>query len=369
MQRDSAPLRILEAIEDAVLAVDRDRRLRYLNPVAEELFGVSLSRAGGRPIAVLGRCGEALDGLCQRALDGGGAAADVRLPGGSSARAQSGPLWEGTKADGAVVVVRTPSSSAAREVQSRGERAEMISALAAGLAHEVKNPLAGLKGAAQLLEAELPAGSPLLEYTQLIAREAERVDRLLRQMLDLSKPIELQMAPHNIHELADGVLLLARGISHEVEVRFEKRYDPSIPLVTADGERLVQVLLNLVRNAVDACAEGGHHRAEGGQPRAEGGHHRMVSPLVMVETRVAVDLRVKREGKARPMLRIAVLDNGPGLAPDVAARLFTPFVTSKARGTGLGLCIAQRIVEDHGGLLEVHNRPEGGCVAAVYLPL
>lgn len=346
----SAAERVLDAIEDAVLAVDGQRRISYLNPVAEELFGVSASRARGRPIAVLGRCGPALDALAVRALAGGGSGADIALPDGSAARAQSGPLWDGAKPDGAVMVVRTPTSSAAREVQSRGEKADTIAALASGLAHEVKNPLAGLKGAAQLLEAELPADSPLREYTSLIAREAERVDRLVRQMLDLSKPLTLSVKPENLHELVDGVLLLAHGIAHEAEVRFEKHYDPSIPPVILDGERIVQVLLNLVRNAIDAC---------GDKP---GG-------VIQVETRVAVDLRVRRAGSVRPMVRIAVHDNGSGLSPDVASRLFTPFVTSKPRGTGLGLCIAQRIVEDHGGLLEIHNRPGGGCTAAVYVPL
>ena len=123
-----APQRILEAIDDAVMAVDLERRLLYLNPIAEELFGVSASRARGWPVMRLGRCGQELDGLAERALVGGGAAASVTLPGGATARAQSGPLWNEGKPDGAVLVVRTPSSSAAREAQGRQERADTVAA-------------------------------------------------------------------------------------------------------------------------------------------------------------------------------------------------------------------------------------------------
>jgi two-component system nitrogen regulation sensor histidine kinase GlnL len=183
----------------------------------------------------------------------------------------------------------------------------------------------------------------------VIAREARRVDGLVRELLDLAKPATLQPAPVNVHTVLGDVLLLARGLPGAERVRFVERYDPSLPPILADREKLTQVFLNLLRNAVDALAG-------------------TREPEVVFESSVA-SLRVRAGNRTRPLVRIAVQDNGPGVSDAMLARLFTPFATSKAHGTGLGLAISRRIVEAHGGRMEVRNRPAGGAEATVYVPL
>ena len=238
-----------------------------------------------------------------------------------------------------MVVLRVPRG---------GERALNFEALAAGLAHEIKNPLAGLQGSAELLARE--AEGSAREYAQVIAREAKRVDGLVRELLDLARPAALQTAPVDLHQVLGDVRVLARGIPGADRVTFLEKFDPSLPPVHGDDEKLTQVILNLIRNALDAVAD---------RPQ----------PTVTLETAVAsVRLRTA-SGRTRPLARVSVQDNGPGISEAMLARLFTPFSTSKPHGTGLGLAISRRIVEAHGGRIEVRNRSSGGAEANVYLPL
>jgi two-component system nitrogen regulation sensor histidine kinase GlnL len=249
------------------------------------------------------------------------------------------PLLEGATFAGAVLILRAPRSA---------ERALDFEALAAGLAHEIRNPLAGLQGSAELLARE--AEGAAREYASVIAREAKRVDGLVKELLDLARPAALQAGPVSVHDVVGDVLALARGIPGADRVTFAERYDPSLPPVHGDQEKLTQVVLNLVRNALDAVA---------GRP----------APRITLETGVA-SLRLRSaSGRTRPLARIAVVDDGPGVPEAMLPRLFTPFATSKPHGTGLGLAVSRRIVEAHGGRIEVRNRPGGGAEATVYLPL
>jgi two-component system nitrogen regulation sensor histidine kinase GlnL len=232
--------------------------------------------------------------------------------------------------------------------QRSAERTLDFEALAAGLAHEIKNPLAGLQGSAELLARDAEGAAK--EYAQVISREAKRVDGLVRELLDLARPAALQLAPVSIHDVAQDVLALAKGVPGGDRVAFVRRYDPSLPPVRGDQEKLTQVILNLVRNALDAVAD-------------------VRDPTVVLETGVA-PLRIRSaSGRTRPLARISVQDNGPGIPEPMLHRLFTPFATSKPHGTGLGLAISRRIVEAHGGRIEVKNRAGGGAEATVYVPL
>jgi nitrogen-specific signal transduction histidine kinase len=235
-----------------------------------------------------------------------------------------------------------------RERMVRADRFAAVGEIATGLAHEIKNPLAGLQGSAELLARE--AEGPAREYATIIAREARRVDGLVRELLDLARPAALQSRRVNVHDLVGDVLVLARGIPGGDRIAYVERYDPSLPDVHGDDEKLTQVILNLLRNAVDAVA---------GRP----------SPQITIETGVA-SLRLRAaSGRSRPLGRISVQDNGPGIPESMLQRLFTPFATSKPHGTGLGLAISRRIVEAHGGRIEVKNRAAGGAEANIYLPL
>ena len=268
-------------------------------------------------------------------LDGLPEPAGPRPGGGGRGRAAAhGPICLGT-----VVTLRVPRSN---------PRSLDFEALAAGLAHEIKNPLAGLQGSAELLAREAEGNARM--YAEVIAREAKRVDGLVRELLDLSRPAALIPAPLNIHAVLEDVLILARGMAGGGDVAYAERYNPSLPLVLGDREKLTQVFLNLVRNAIDAVQD---------QPARE----------ISFETGVA-SLRLRSAGgRSRPIARVAVTDSGPGISDAMLPRLFTPFSTSKPHGTGLGLAISRRIVEAHGGRIEVRNRTGGGAEVTVFLPL
>ncbi len=331
----------IDSVANAVVLVAANGEVLHLNPAAEELFGRSRLRAVGLPARSLPG-GEQLAALAESTrLSQESQSMALPSPGDRTASisVEASPLLEGADCAGTVLVLRMPRSS---------ERALDFEALAAGLAHEIRNPLAGLQGSAELLARE--AEGPAREYALVIAREARRVDGLVRELLDLARPATLQLAPLDLHVVLGDVLVLARGIPGADGVRLVERYDPSLPPVHGDAEKLKQVLLNLVRNAMDAVA---------GRP---GG-------TITFET-AAAGLRVRDAGgRSRPLARVSVQDNGPGIPEAMERRLFTPFATSKPHGTGLGLAICRRIIEAHGGRIDVRNRPGGGAEATVYLPL
>jgi two-component system, NtrC family, nitrogen regulation sensor histidine kinase GlnL len=332
---------VVDSIGDAVVVIGADGGVLHLNPAAEELFGRSRERAAEVPARALPG-GPQLAALAERVrASQEGQSMDFPSPRdpGLSISIEASPLLDGAQCVGTVLVLRMPRSS---------DRALDFEALAAGLAHEIKNPLAGLQGSAELLARE--AEGHAREYAAVIAREAKRVDGLVRELLDLARPAALQIAPVNVHDVLGDVLILVKGIPGADRVTFVQRYDPSLPPVLGDQEKLTQVLLNLVRNALDAVTA---------RPR----------PVVVFETAVA-PLRLRSaSGRTRPLARVSVLDNGPGIPDAMLQRLFTPFATSKPHGTGLGLAISRRIVDAHGGRIEVRNRAGGGAEANVYLPL
>ncbi len=332
---------MIDSIADAVVVVGADGGVVHLNPAAEELFGRSRDRAVGLPVRTLPG-GVQLANLAERArVSQEASTIDVPNPqdAGVLVSTEASPVFDGSSCAGTVLVLHVPRSS---------DHALDFEALAAGLAHEIKNPLAGLQGSAELLARE--ATGSARDYAQVIAREAKRVDGLVRELLDLARPAALQPEPVNVHSILDDVLLLARRMPGGDRVSFTQRFDPSLPPVHADREKLTQVVLNLVRNAMDAVA---------GVPGAE----------VIFETSVA-SLRLRAaSGRTRPLARIAVLDDGPGIPEAMLHRLFTPFATSKAHGTGLGLAVSRRILDAHGGRIEVKNRASGGAEATIYLPL
>ncbi len=331
----------MDSLADAIVIVGADGGVMHMNPAAEELFGRSRDRAVGLPVRALPG-GAQLAILAERARDSQ-ESASTDFPGPQdpavSVLAEAGPLLDGPTCVGTVIALRVPRTS---------ERTLDFEALAAGLAHEIKNPLAGLQGSAELLARE--AEGRAKEYAQVIAREAKRVDGLVRELLDLARPAALQSAPVNIHSVLGDVIVLARGFPGGDGISYTERYDPSLPSVRGDREKLTQVLLNLVRNAVEAVQA---------SERRE----------IRLETSVA-SLRLRAAGgRTRPLARVSVVDSGPGIPESMIPRLFTPFATSKAHGTGLGLAISRRIVEAHGGRIEVKNRGSGGAEASVFLPL
>jgi two-component system nitrogen regulation sensor histidine kinase GlnL len=210
------------------------------------------------------------------------------------------------------------------------------------LAHEIRNPLGGLRGAAQLLEREL-ADPALREYTQVIIGEADRLAMLTSNLLGPTQRSEIK--PFNIHELIERVVLLIQGQSPE-GVAIVRDYDPSLPEIPVDGDQIIQALLNIARNSVDAVG---------------------LTGTVILRTRALMNYIIGAR-RYRIVLSIEIEDDGPGIPADIADSVFLPLVTGREDGTGLGLALAQDLVSRHGGLIEFESVP-GKTIFMMRLPL
>jgi len=217
-----------------------------------------------------------------------------------------------------------------------------------GLAHEIKNPLGGLRGAAQLLERELENRAHT-EYTGIIIREADRLSELVDRLLGPNR--EPRIEPSNIHELLEHVVRLVDA-EMPGQVRFVRDYDPSLPEIQSDESQIIRALLNVVRNAWQILHE---------QPPANG------EAVITLRTRVVRTFTL-RSVLHRMVARIDIIDNGPGVAEDLVGQIFVPMISGRPQGTGLGLAIAQSIISQHGGVIECDSRPGKTCFS-VFLPL
>jgi two-component system nitrogen regulation sensor histidine kinase GlnL len=333
----------LDLLASSVLVVDAGGLVRYANPAAEHLLEVSVKSLSRQKLAGLFTNGEELGALCAQAL--AHQYADLRQD-LTLQRSGRDPLHVHSivNATGEMEVVVELRENVQQLKLDREERlldqSQANKELIRNLAHEIKNPLGGIRGAAQLLELELPAAhlSALREYTQVIIKEADRLQTLVDRLL----------APHrrphivgdvNIHEVCERVrsLVLAEFPSG---LSIRRDYDASIPEFRGDKEQLIQAVLNIVHNAAQALRE----RITAGDAE------------IVLRTRVArqVTLAKVRYGLA---LDLHIIDNGPGIAPDIRDRIFYPLVCGREGGSGLGLTLAQTFVQQHLGLIECESRP------------
>jgi nitrogen-specific signal transduction histidine kinase len=234
----------------------------------------------------------------------------------------------------------------------RGERLAALGQMALALAHEIRNPIGAIRGVAQLLGDELGGTGPFREHVTVMLAEIDRVNRVMEALLDLGRPLTFTFGFVNLHELLDRVSLLAAPVARAHEVQLLRRYDPSLPALWADADRLIQVFQNLVQNGIEAMPGGGR---------------------LMLTTRLALDTvfggRVDVGAGLRPLVEVQVADDGEGIPAELLDRVFDPFVTTKPRGLGLGLALAHRIVEEHHGALRVSSTPGKGTVFSCYLPI
>ena len=333
---------VLEHLTTAVVVVDRSRVARYLNPAAEDLFETSARAAVDRPV----------DGWLPASLTG---RVDAALETGERWTARELSLVTAGLKRLTVDVAVAPAgdeqvvfefSALDRYLRISRDDAlrvqhETTQALARGLAHEIKNPLGGVRGAAQLLERRL-ADPALREYTRVIIGEADRLGALVDAMLGPARPPA--RAPVNIHEVTEQVAALVAAEAPRVTIA--RDYDPSLPPVAGDRDHLVQALLNLVRNAAEAGAHAGR---------------------IMLATRIERQVTIGGV-RHRQVVCIDVVDDGPGIEPERQAAVFLPLVSSRADGSGLGLPIAQTLVARHGGLIECASEP-GNTRFTMLLPL
>jgi nitrogen-specific signal transduction histidine kinase len=255
--------------------------------------------------------------------------------------------------EAAVAVVR--DLSRIRQLEAEVRRGETLAAagrMAVGLAHEIRNPLGAIRGAVQLLGRELGPESPLHEYTRVLLSEVDRVNRIIEMLLDLARPVPIRPVPLNLHQLLERIALLSEATARGRGVSIVRRYDPSLPPILGDEDRLVQVFHNLVRNAIEAMAAGG------GQ--------------LTLATRVSLNQlfgKMDLGAGQRTMVEAQVMDEGAGIPTAVRARIFDPFFTTKDRGLGLGLAICHQVLEQHRGAIQIDSVEGRGTVVTCFLPI
>jgi len=346
---------VLASIEDGVVVLDRAGRIADVNPAAEQLIGVSAPQAVGMEVGELFRGNPWVGELARGTLAEG--AARRRGEGTLVSRrrevavsAACAPVLDDSERGvaGAVLVLHDLTLQRTLEVTTRrADRLAALGTVAQGLAHEIRNPLGGIKGAAQLLRANL-SDPDLVRCTDVIVREVERLDGLVEQLQELSVPPRLQLDAVNIHRVLNDVLALQRQAPTWGGIVVRTAFDPSLPAVCGDRAQLTQVFLNLVKNAVEALAGAGE---------------------IAISTRLAAHFHIRRGSARGRFLSVTIEDSGPGVSEDDQARLFSPFFSTKLRGTGLGLALCHRIVSEHGGTIEYEARTPDGACFRVTLPV
>jgi two-component system nitrogen regulation sensor histidine kinase GlnL len=344
---------VLAALPDPVLVVDALDRLRYANAAAEEFFDAGATMLMGVPLVELLPADSPVFALIESVRRTGasvseyGVGVDTPRLGQRVLTVQAAPLGD---EPGYVVLTLQGRSIAAKIDRQLTHRsaARSVTAMAAMLAHEVKNPLSGIRGAAQLLEEN--AGTADRELTRLICDETDRICALVDRMDVFSDRRPLERSPVNIHEVLERVRRAAQS-GFARNIRFIEEYDPSLPPVHGNRDLLIQVFLNLVKNAAEAAP------AQGGEI--------VLSTAFQHGIRLAV---AGSDSRVHLPLVISVTDNGDGIPEDLRSHLFDPFVSTKHNGSGLGLALVAKVVGDHGGVIEFDSQPRRTSFR-VYLPM
>ena len=341
---DNAPLHLTDAILNAlphpIFWLNEDDQIVDANSATESFFELSLPLLRKHRLGDLCARTSSILSLVAQAREQGMAFNEhniiIELPrigGEKLVDFFAGPLHENSDITVVMLKERTIAEKISRQLTHRGA-ARSVSAMAAMLAHEIKNPLSGIRGAAQLLEGSVSDEDRML--TELIREETDRIVRLVERFETFSDARPITRGPVNIHSVLDHVRRIAlSGFARDLEIVEE--YDPSLPPVDGNSDLLIQVFLNLVKNAAEAL------------------ENASVPRKITISTAYRPRMRMSVPGSANRVqlpLEICVKDNGPGIAQDLLPHLFDPFVTTKESGSGLGLATVAKIIGDHGGIVE-----------------
>ncbi|SNR61853.1 signal transduction histidine kinase, nitrogen specific, NtrB [Methylobacillus rhizosphaerae] len=342
----------LEHLSTAILLLDEERHVVYANPGAEVLFAISARQIAGLSISQVFPGSDILDSAMEHAIQHH-----------SPFREHEFTITTLRQQTFAVTCTVTPVELTPAclvlefqhmDQQLRIAREERMliqqqanAELLRNLAHEIRNPLGGLRGAAQLLEHELPQVS-LREYTQVIIKEADRLQLLMDRLLVPHRVPKYE--PTNIHEVLERVRSLLLAESPRT-INIQRDYDTSLPELIGDREKLIQAVLNIARNAVQAMQNASGKEA----------------PAITLRTRVARQVTLAKK-RYRVAIKLQIIDNGPGIPSDIRERIFYPLVSGRDNGTGLGLTLAQTFITQHHGMIECESEPGHTCFT-ILLPI
>lgn len=349
IEMDAVYKKILEHINEATLLFNQNLELTYINTAGEILFADSARHLQGIPVEDLfGSNNTLIVEAIHLCLNKGEPVLDRELnlqliKQTVTVNFTATPLYEHEQLTDILVELQQVDQhmriTREEQLMAQHNTAKM---LIRGLAHEIKNPLGGLRGAAQLLDSELNDPDNK-EYTKIIIAESDRLQGLMDRMLGPNKlPKKVKL---NIHEVLERVRQLVTAESQD-DTLIKIDYDPSIPEIEADKDLLIQAILNIVRNADQATDEKG---------------------IIILKTRIFRQKTISRK-KTRLSIKIDIIDNGPGIKPELINQIFYPLITGRASGTGLGLSIAQSLINQHHGFIEC-NSHEGKTIFSIYLPL
>ncbi len=357
---------ILTGIVDGVIVIDAGGRVLIWNRAAEDMTGITATDALGKNSTFVLSDNPAVVGLIEKTFSSGRSYSDYEA---ELLVKHRSPCPVGlvtsvlTDSDGSPtgVILTIRDQAGVRDLKERMRRSDRLATLgmiAAGIAHEVKNPLVGISGAAQLMKSEILSGDGpikgagpgrnLIEYLDVILKEADRLNKVLEGILDFTRLKPHEIKAYNIHSILDRVLLLNEENARKSGVILTRLYDPSLPDVIVNRDQLIQVFLNIIKNAIEAMPGGGK---------------------LTVTTRMS-DLftSVQADGKKQRLMVVKISDTGCGIKQDRLNDIFTPFFTTKDTGTGLGLMVTRGIVRDHEGWIDVESEIKKGSAFKVYLP-
>jgi len=334
---------IINSLEEAIILFDRATKILYLNKTAEELLRKSLKDILGKKLSQIISGEKSIAPLINKTILEGrsfkGRSVSMNIGRLINMDFNLSPLFISSKIEGAVLSISENITIAEREDYD----SDSIDYLIGSIAHEIKNPLGGIKGAAQLLRGKTENAS-VEEHVNLIIRETDRLNAILQDYLTICK--KPSFSPVNIHEVLEKALSVMSTPIKKGGITITRLYDPSLPQVRGDEAKLLQVFLNIIKNAVESMKKGG---------RLE------ISTSPSKES-------VRRRGRMRRWGLISIKDTGKGIPEEDLQKIFVPFFTKKKQGTGIGLALSNKIIRDHGGLIKVKSLQDKGTSFFVYVP-
>jgi two-component system, NtrC family, nitrogen regulation sensor histidine kinase GlnL len=349
---------IFFSVIDGLVLVSPSLSVLQSNLAIEDMFHKSRDTIAHRPLEELFPRQPQILEKVRKVLATGASYHDVEANGARKTTAIQFPvnltlspyLESDDNIQGVIILIKNMSLIRELEEQQRpADHLNNLGALAMGLAHEIRNPLGGIRGSAQLLHQDIRKTAHR-EYLEVVINEVDRINLLVKRMMDLARPVELKLKETNIHKVLEDIIILEKETCARKNCRFQQVYDPSLPLIEADEDQLKQVFLNVIKNAIEASKDGG---------------------ILQIVTRVSSGFAVKTPIASVPGNNIAVeiIDSGEGMEKETQKKLFTPFHTTKSKGSGLGLPISLKIVEDHHGKIKITSEKGLGTTVQVFLPI